>query len=97
MIDEAAQAMEPLSLIALNYIDSNAQGGLVGDYMQLPPVVHNRAAAFAGLDLNLFERLFNLPGQAAITLTEQHRMHHSISAWPSQHFYRGLLINAAAV
>ena len=65
--------------------------------MQLPPVDHNYAAAFAGLHLSLFERSFNLPGQAAITLTEQHRMHPSISAWPSQYFYQGLLINAAAV
>ena len=30
-------------------------------------------------------------------LTEQYRMHPAISAWPSQYFYRGLLVDAESV
>ena len=30
-------------------------------------------------------------------LTEQYRMHPAISAWPSQHFYQGLLVDAESV
>ena len=30
-------------------------------------------------------------------LQEQYRMHPAISAWPSKHFYKGLLVNAESV
>ena len=30
-------------------------------------------------------------------LTEQYRMHPAISAWPSQYFYKGLLVDADSV
>lgn len=36
-------------------------------------------------------------GMPVCMLTEQYRMHPSISAWPSQYFYKGLLVDAESV
>ncbi len=36
-------------------------------------------------------------GMPVCMLTEQYRMHPAISAWPSQHFYQGLLVDAESV
>jgi hypothetical protein len=55
LIDEAAQATEPSSLVPLTRGASCAV--LAGDHKQLPPTVVSRQAVQQGLDVPLFERL----------------------------------------
>ena len=55
IVDEAAQATEPSSLIPLKYNPRNVI--LVGDPAQLPATVFSKVAKQAGLGRSLFERL----------------------------------------
>ena len=54
---QAAQALEPAALIALQLIATGARVVLVGDPKQLPPTVLSRAAEASHLAQSLFERL----------------------------------------
>jgi len=63
---------------------------LVGDHIQLGPVVISKQAAKAGLDKCLFERLVKI-GHKPIMLQTQYRMHPFLSRFPSRHFYNKLL------
>ena len=54
---QAAQALEPAALIALQLIAPGARVVLVGDPKQLPPTVLSRAAEASHLAQSLFERL----------------------------------------
>jgi regulator of nonsense transcripts 1 len=65
---------------------------LVGDHLQLGPVVICREAARAGLNKCLFERLV-LVGHKPIRLQVQYRMHPNLSYFPSNTFYDGTLQN----
>jgi regulator of nonsense transcripts 1 len=65
---------------------------LVGDHLQLGPVVISREAAKAGLNKCLFERLV-LIGHKPIRLQVQYRMHPNLSYFPSNTFYDGTLQN----
>jgi hypothetical protein len=86
VIDEATQATEPSTLVALT------KGAecvvMAGDHAQLPPTVVSRVAIKNGLDVSLFARLQNngLPG---LILNTQYRMHPAISVFPSHQFYKG--------
>lgn len=63
---------------------------LFGDDHQLgPTVVTQDRAAAALLGRSLFQRLVDSGEIAAHTLAVQYRMHPSIAAWPSQHYYAG--------
>lgn len=55
LIDEAAQATEPSSLVPLTR--GAACAVLAGDHKQLPPTVVSQQAVQQGLDVPLFERL----------------------------------------
>lgn len=90
LIDEATQATEPESLIAL--VHGAEQVILVGDHRQLGPVIMNKKAAKAGLKTSLFERLIAL-GIRPIRLQVQYRMHPCLSEFPSNMFYDGSLQN----
>lgn len=90
LIDEATQATEPECMIPL--VLGCKQAVLVGDHQQLPPVIMNKKAARAGLSQSLFERLVVL-GMAPIRLAVQYRMHPSMSEFPSNMFYEGMLQN----
>ncbi|CCG84524.1 protein of unknown function [Taphrina deformans PYCC 5710] len=90
LIDEATQATEPECMIPL--VLGCKQTVLVGDHQQLPPVIMNKKAARAGLSQSLFERLVVL-GMAPIRLEVQYRMHPSMSEFPSNMFYEGMLQN----
>ena len=94
IVDEAAQATEPATLIPLRYGCRTLV--LVGDPRQLPATVLSQAAKDARLDRSLFERLEEA-GHAKVMLLTQNRMHPEIRAFPSERFYGGLLQDAEAI
>jgi regulator of nonsense transcripts 1 len=92
IIDEAAQALEPDTLLPLFH---NAQMAvLIGDNKQLGPVVHSDDANAAGLGISLFERLIFLYKNSDIitTLNEQYRMNEKIYKFPNSQFYENKII-----
>jgi hypothetical protein len=90
VVDEATQAVEPATCLALLRAD---RAVLAGDHLQLPPTVLSAAAQAGGLGRSLFERLVELHGEAvAVTLTVQHRMHQAIMRFPSEALYGGRLV-----
>ena len=62
LMDEAAQATEPVTLIPI--VSRVSRVILVGDHKQLPPTVICRTAAVQGLEKSLFDRLVALEGPA---------------------------------
>jgi regulator of nonsense transcripts 1 len=94
VVDEAAQAVEPEVIIPLRMGPRRVV--LVGDTNQLGPVVKCDRAKLGGLGVSLFERLQSLDTPSAF-LEVQHRMHPSISAFPSAEFYGGRLLDGPAV
>jgi ATP-dependent RNA/DNA helicase IGHMBP2 len=89
LLDEATQATEPLSLIALLRAPVAI---LAGDHHQLPPTVLSQRAVERGLARSLFERLADEGGEAAhLMLREQYRMNEDIMAFPSREMYGGEL------
>lgn len=94
VIDEAAQCVEPEALCPMALCKSAVHIIMFGDHCQLRPTIQSRAAAEAGLDISLFERL---SGQQMVSLLqEQYRMHPDLSQFPSDHFYKGLVRNASS-
>ena len=57
IIDEAGMTTEPEAVVALSQAE---QAVLIGDHLQLQPVVKNRIAGDRGLRVSLFERYANL-------------------------------------
>ena len=88
LVDEAAQATEPMTIIPFQLADADTHVVLIGDHMQLAPTVLSKAAEFKGLGTSMFERLMRVGGVDPCMLTLQYRMHESICSWPSQEFYR---------
>lgn len=84
VVDEAAQATEPSSLIPLKYNPRSVI--LVGDPAQLPATVFSKVAKQAGLGRSLFERL-QQGGYPVSMLETQYRMHPHIAEYPSRAFY----------
>jgi len=93
LIDEATQACEPECLIPI--VKGARQVVLVGDHCQLGPVVMCKAAAKAGLNLSLYERLI-LMGIRPVRLQVQYRMHPCLSLFPSNTYYEGTLQNGVS-
>lgn len=110
VIDEAAQASEPLSWIPLV---RGKRAILIGDPCQLAPVILSREAIEAGLARSLMSRLMpsaeTLPlrddessarasdGILTLTLSTQYRSHEAISSWSSKEAYAGRLRAADSV
>ncbi|XP_038985729.1 uncharacterized protein LOC103713146 isoform X2 [Phoenix dactylifera] len=95
VIDEAAQALEPATLIPLQLLKSNGtKCVMVGDPKQLPATVLSNVASKFLFECSMFERL-QRAGHPVIMLTEQYRMHPEISKFPSLHFYENKLLNGA--
>lgn len=92
VIDECTQACEPAALVALGR--GCEQAVLVGDHAQLPATVLSKLAKRDGLGVSLFERMASTNGLEPTLLTEQRRMHSSISEFPNQAFYGSQLVNA---
>eukprot|EP00850_Spirogloea_muscicola_P021969 SM000270S10366 [mRNA] locus=s270:136584:140629:+ [translate_table: standard] len=87
IIDEAAQALEAASWIALL---KGRRCVLAGDHLQLPPTVLSKEAERLGLGVTLFERLSDLYGDAVTSLLDvQYRMHEDIMRWSSEALYNG--------
>ncbi|KAL6876336.1 hypothetical protein ACP4OV_012908 [Aristida adscensionis] len=88
IIDEAAQAVEPATLVPL--IHGCKQVFLVGDPVQLPATVISSTAQKLGYGTSLFKR-FQAAGFPVQMLKIQYRMHPEISIFPSKEFYEGIL------
>ena len=86
LVDEAGQATEPMTVIPFQLARRDTRVVLIGDHMQLAPTVLDPNAAFNGLAISIFERLWRVPGLDPCTLTLQYRMHESICSWPSLEF-----------
>ncbi|KAK9812831.1 hypothetical protein WJX72_004417 [[Myrmecia] bisecta] len=88
IIDEAAQAVEPSTLVPL--VNGCKQVYLVGDPVQLPATVISKRAVSFGYDVSLFKRLQS-SGYPVQILDVQYRMHPEICVFPSNEFYAGAL------
>ncbi|EEE69980.1 hypothetical protein OsJ_29879 [Oryza sativa Japonica Group] len=95
VIDEAAQALEPATLIPLQLLKSKGTKCImVGDPKQLPATVMSGLASKFLYECSMFERL-QRAGYPVIMLTKQYRMHPEISRFPSLHFYENKLLDGA--
>ncbi|XP_057968938.1 uncharacterized protein LOC131158231 isoform X2 [Malania oleifera] len=93
VIDEAAQALEPATLIPLQLLRSNGTKCImVGDPKQLPATVLSNVASKFQYQCSMFERL-QRAGYPVTMLTKQYRMHPEICRFPSLHFYDSKLLN----
>ncbi|MFT3924589.1 MAG: AAA domain-containing protein [Myxococcales bacterium] len=94
VIDEATQAPDPMSLIALL---KAPKAVLAGDPMQLPPTVIDEEAAHNGLASTWFERVATMQPELVALLRVQHRMHETLMHFPSQSMYQGQLLATPSV
>ncbi|KAL0799672.1 hypothetical protein Bca101_054847 [Brassica carinata] len=93
VIDEAAQALEPATLIPLQLLKSRGTKCImVGDPKQLPATVLSNIASKYLYECSMFERL-QRAGYPILMLTQQYRMHPEICRFPSMHFYDNKLLN----
>ncbi|MCO5611008.1 hypothetical protein L7F22_065256 [Adiantum nelumboides] len=94
VIDEAAQALEPATLIPLQLLKmSHAKCIMVGDPKQLPATVISQMASRYSFECSLFERL-QKGGHPVSLLNVQYRMHPDICEFPSAFFYESQLEDA---
>uniref|UniRef100_A0A1D1XNF7 Putative helicase MAGATAMA 3 n=1 Tax=Anthurium amnicola TaxID=1678845 RepID=A0A1D1XNF7_9ARAE len=84
IIDEAAQAVEPATLVPLAH--GCKQVFLVGDPVQLPATVISSTAEKFGYGTSMFKR-FQKAGYPVQMLKTQYRMHPEIRSFPSREFY----------
>ncbi|KAL8528057.1 hypothetical protein ACS0TY_005756 [Phlomoides rotata] len=84
IIDEAAQAVEPATLVPLS--NGCKQVFLVGDPVQLPATVISTVATKFGYGMSLFKR-FQRAGYPVQMLKTQYRMNPEIRSFPSKEFY----------
>ena len=86
VVDEAAQALPPATLIpmrrALRLV-------LCGDPCQLPPTVKSQGGRV--LEKTMLERLIDAHPERTTMLEVQHRMHEAIMSAGNAHFYKGRL------
>ncbi|KAI7990175.1 putative helicase MAGATAMA 3 [Camellia lanceoleosa] len=94
IIDEAAQAVEPATLVPL--ANGCKQVFLVGDPVQLPATVISPIAEQFGYGMSLFKR-FQSAGYQVVMLKTQYRMHPEIRSFPSREFYNGVLEDGSDV
>jgi superfamily I DNA and/or RNA helicase len=85
--DEASQALEPMTWVALNKCNRII---LAGDHFQLPPVVKSRDAEKGGLKITLLERCM-VQEDISVLLNIQYRMHNAIMEFSNEVFYNNQL------
>ncbi|MCD6066282.1 MAG: DNA-binding protein [Bacteroidetes bacterium] len=85
--DEASQALEPMTWVALNKCNRII---LAGDHFQLPPVVKSREAEKGGLKITLLERCM-VQSAISVLLNVQYRMHNAIMEFSNEVFYNNEL------
>lgn len=89
IVDEATQAIEPITLGAFLKAPAVILGG---DHQQLPPTVLSSMASRGGLSQSLFERLLDDHGEGCrALLVEQYRMNETIMNFSSREMYQGAL------
>ena len=94
--DEASMSTEGEAIIPISKLVGGGKLVLIGDHKQLGPTVTSRHAKAAGADVSLFERLYG-QGISCIMLDVQYRMHPTISTFPNQQYYEGLISNHDSV
>ncbi|XP_020390062.2 helicase with zinc finger domain 2 isoform X1 [Rhincodon typus] len=87
LVDESAMCTEPELLIPIVAHKQAKQIVLLGDHMQLRPIITNEFCRRLGMETSLFERYV----QQTVMLNVQYRMHEEICQFPSQKFYKGKL------
>ena len=94
VIDEAAQSVEPATLVALQLGSSHAI--LVGDPQQLPATIFSVSGRGTKYDRSIFQRLEEA-GHKVHLLDTQYRMNPCISNFPRRIFYDGNLLDGSNV
>ena len=94
VVDEAAQSVEPATLVPLQLGSSHAI--LVGDPQQLPATIFSVSGRTTKYDRSLFQRLEEA-GHEVHLLNTQYRMHPQISKFPRNIFYGGYLKDGSNV
>ena len=94
LIDEAAQATEPESIIPITKTKNKLI--LIGDHFQLRPIICNKNSKKDGLDISLFERIYKAGGKIH-ALEKQHRMPKFLANVVSDLFYAGKLKSGSEV
>jgi superfamily I DNA and/or RNA helicase len=94
VIDEAAQSVEPSTLIALR--KGCRQCIMVGDQRQLPATIFSDIVCKYNYNRSLFERLIE-SGHPYVMLNTQYRMTPEIARFPSEQFYYNKLTNGSDV
>lgn len=92
-IDEAGQALEPLTWIAVCRAEKVV---MAGDPYQLPPVIKSREAMKKGLETTLLEKAIER-SSASVMLETQYRMNSVIMGYSNEWFYRGKLHPAPGI
>ncbi|XP_047313495.1 helicase SEN1 isoform X2 [Impatiens glandulifera] len=93
IIDEAAQALEPATLIPLQLLKSEGTKTImVGDPKQLPATVISTIASKYSYQCSMFERM-QKASYPVFMLLEQYRMHPEICKFPAMHFYDNKLLS----
>ena len=86
VVDEAAQALPPATLIPMRRASRLV---LCGDPCQLPPTVKSQGGRV--LEKTMLERLIDAHPERTTMLEVQHRMHEAIMSAGNAHFYKGRL------
>ena len=86
VVDEAAQALPPATLIPMRRASRLV---LCGDPCQLPPTVKSQGGRV--LEKTMLERLIDAHPERTTMLEVQHRMHEAIMSAGNAHFYNGRL------
>jgi len=87
-VDEASQITLPTCLGPLRFADKFV---LVGDHLQLPPLVKSTAARKGGLEVSLFRRLSEAHPHAVTDLAQQYRMNEDIMLLSNKLVYQDKL------
>ena len=101
LVDEAAQALEPETLLPLSFKGPASRVVLAGDWKQLGPVVRSRCCDSLGLGKSLLQRLATQPWYTKrdckylVKLVRNYRSHEELLHLPSALFYENSLIAAA--
>lgn len=93
VIDEASQALEPESWIAMLLAERVI---IAGDHMQLPPTVKSKEAEQLGLTETLLDRMTDHIDESVL-LTTQYRMHPDILGFSNEQFYQGRLSSHSSI
>lgn len=88
IIDEAGQLTQPICIAPLSISNVFV---LVGDHLQLPPLVKSEKAKEMGMDHSLFSDLAKAHSDAVISLTYQFRMNAKIMLLANELIYHNLL------